>query len=115
MYQPSVRNFPNLAFLNLAFAAASTSEMAAMAARLFADFGIGTAAPPVHGRHRTRLHLNLKAFGCVASQPLQGAAMVDLAPGHSLVAALRRVGLRRLFVTDWRSAHPEMPFLGIDG
>ena len=45
---------------------------------------------------------------------LHGAAVADLAPGHSLVAALRDAGLRRLFVTDWRSATAEMRFLGID-
>ena len=42
------------------------------------------------------------------------AAIADLAPGHSLVAALQGAGLRRLFVTDWRSAAPEMRFLTID-
>ena len=45
---------------------------------------------------------------------LHGAAVADLAPGHSLVVALRDAGLRRLFVTDWRSATVEMRFLGID-
>ena len=45
---------------------------------------------------------------------LHGAAVADLAPGHSLVAALRDAGLRRLFVTDWRSATVEMRYLGID-
>ena len=45
---------------------------------------------------------------------LHGAAIADLAPGHSLVAALREAGLARLFVTDWRSAQPDMRDLGID-
>jgi len=45
---------------------------------------------------------------------LHAAAAVDLAPGHSLVAALRDAGLRRLLVTDWRSADADMRFLGID-
>jgi poly(3-hydroxybutyrate) depolymerase len=45
---------------------------------------------------------------------LHGAAVADLAPGHSLVATLRDAGLRRLFVTDWRSATVAMRFLGID-
>ena len=40
--------------------------------------------------------------------------VTDLAPGHSLVAALRAAGLRRLFVADWRSATPEMRFRAID-
>ncbi len=45
---------------------------------------------------------------------LHGAAVADLAAGHSLVAALRGAGIERLFLTDWRSASPEMRFLGID-
>jgi poly(3-hydroxybutyrate) depolymerase len=45
---------------------------------------------------------------------LHGAAVSDLAPSQSLVAALRDAGLRRLFVTDWRSATAEMRFLSID-
>ena len=45
---------------------------------------------------------------------LHGATVVDLVTGHSLVAALRRAGVRRLFATDWRSATADMRFLGID-
>ncbi|MGD0026381.1 MAG: alpha/beta fold hydrolase, partial [Xanthobacteraceae bacterium] len=45
---------------------------------------------------------------------LHGATIADFARGHSLVAALRRAGLRRLFVADWRSASADMRFLGID-
>jgi poly(3-hydroxybutyrate) depolymerase len=45
---------------------------------------------------------------------LHGGAIADLAPGHSLVAAMRRAGAGRLFVADWRSASPRMRFLGID-
>jgi poly(3-hydroxybutyrate) depolymerase len=45
---------------------------------------------------------------------LHGAAIADLAEGHSLVAALRLAGIERLFMTAWRSASPEMRFLGID-
>src|SRR5260221_11562399 len=45
---------------------------------------------------------------------LHGAAIADLAAGHSLVAALRGAGIERLFMADWRSASPEMRFLGID-
>src|SRR5262249_22803139 len=36
------------------------------------------------------------------------ATLTDFAPDHSLVAALRMAGLRNVFVTDWRSASPEM-------
>ena len=45
---------------------------------------------------------------------LHGAALADLAGGHSLVAALRDEGIERLFMADWRSASAEMRFLGID-
>src|SRR6202040_3046659 len=45
---------------------------------------------------------------------LHGAAVADLAAGHSLVAALRGAGIERLFMADWRSASAEMRFLGID-
>jgi poly(3-hydroxyalkanoate) synthetase len=45
---------------------------------------------------------------------LHGAALADLAAGHSLVAALRGAGMDRLFMADWRSANADMRFLGID-
>jgi poly(3-hydroxyalkanoate) synthetase len=45
---------------------------------------------------------------------LHGATIVDFAPGHSLVEALSGSGLDRIYVTDWRSATPEMRFLSID-
>jgi poly(3-hydroxyalkanoate) synthetase len=45
---------------------------------------------------------------------LHGANVADFAPGHSLVQALRSNGLPRIYVTDWRSATPDMRFLSID-
>jgi len=45
---------------------------------------------------------------------LHGSTITDFAPGHSLVAALQGAGVRRVFVTDWRSASPDMRFLSID-
>lgn len=45
---------------------------------------------------------------------LHGAALVDLAAGHSLVAALRSAGIDRLLAVEWRSASADMQFLGID-
>ncbi len=45
---------------------------------------------------------------------LHGASVADFAPGHSLVETLRGAGVNRLFVTDWRSASPDMRFLSID-
>jgi poly(3-hydroxyalkanoate) synthetase len=45
---------------------------------------------------------------------LHGAAIADLAPRHSIVQALAGNGCHRLFVTDWRSATPDMRLLTID-
>jgi poly(3-hydroxyalkanoate) synthetase len=45
---------------------------------------------------------------------LHGASIADFAPGHSMVAALLEAGLHRVFVTDWRSAAPDMRFFSID-
>lgn len=49
-----------------------------------------------------------------APYALHGACVVDFAPRHSLVEALREGGLGRVHVTDWRSADAEMRFLSID-
>jgi poly(3-hydroxybutyrate) depolymerase len=45
---------------------------------------------------------------------LHDATLTDFAPDHSLIAALQLAGLRNVYVTDWRSATPEMRFLSID-
>jgi poly(3-hydroxyalkanoate) synthetase len=49
-----------------------------------------------------------------APYALHGAVIVDFAPGHSIVEALRHEGLDRVYVTDWRSARPDMRYLSID-
>jgi poly(3-hydroxyalkanoate) synthetase len=49
-----------------------------------------------------------------APYALHGALIVDFAPEHSIVEALQREGLSRVYVTDWRSASPEMRYLTID-
>ena len=49
-----------------------------------------------------------------APYALHRATIADFAPGHSLVEALRRSGLGRIHVTDWRSATSEMQALSID-
>lgn len=49
-----------------------------------------------------------------APYALHGALIADFAPGHSLVEALQRGGLDRLYVTDWRSASSEMQYFSID-
>jgi poly(3-hydroxybutyrate) depolymerase len=131
MYEPAGRHAPNPAFLWPAFAAASVSEMAAFAAKQFTDFAVGLDGSPAREPqwatpHAVALELKtarLRDFTTAGEgQPalicapyaLHGAAMTDLAPGHSLVAALRSAGLRRLYVTDWRSASADMRFLGVD-
>jgi len=49
-----------------------------------------------------------------APYALHGALIADFAPGHSIVEALQRGGLDRVYVTDWRTARPEMRYLAID-
>lgn len=49
-----------------------------------------------------------------APYALHPANIADFAPGHSLVEALRNAGVPRLFVTDWRSATPDMRDFTID-
>jgi polyhydroxyalkanoate synthase subunit PhaC len=45
---------------------------------------------------------------------LHDGGLVDLAPGHSLVEALRRAGRRRLYVAEWKSATRVTQNYGID-
>ncbi len=49
-----------------------------------------------------------------APYTMHRALIADFAPGHSVVAALQNGGLDRLYLTDWRSASPDMRFLSID-
>ncbi|MGY3532342.1 poly(3-hydroxyalkanoate) synthetase [Bradyrhizobium sp. USDA 4452] len=49
-----------------------------------------------------------------APYALHRAKIADLAPGHSLMEALRAAGIARLYLTDWRSAAPEMRYFSID-
>ncbi len=132
MYEPSGRQFPYAAFLWPALAAASAGEFAASVVKQFVDLAAGPedapAAPEPKWATQNTIALELKTVRLrdFATAPdgvatllcapfaLHGAAIVDLAPGHSLVAALREAGLRRVFVTDWRSAHADMRFLEID-
>ena len=62
--------------------------------------------------------LNSSQFACAAflwpALVAESASENRFAPGHSLVAALQGAGMRRVFVTDWRSASPDMRFLSID-
>ena len=66
--------------------------------------------------------LRLHQFGSASAPPtlivapyaLHGAVITDLAPGHSLVEQFLVEGLTNLLVLEWKSATPEMRFLGID-
>jgi poly(3-hydroxyalkanoate) synthetase len=49
-----------------------------------------------------------------APYALHGALVTDFAPGHSLVEALQKDGVNRIYVPDWCSATPEMRYLSID-
>ncbi|MGY2902836.1 alpha/beta fold hydrolase [Bradyrhizobium sp. URHC0002] len=40
--------------------------------------------------------------------------IADFAPRHSLVEALQKGGVNRIYVPDWRSAVPDMRYLSID-
>jgi hypothetical protein len=114
-----------------ALAAASASELATTFIKEFAGAAVApdvrepAAAPGWATRNTIALELasvRLRAFSPAGGMPmlvcapfaLHGATIVDLAPHHSLVAALRRAGGRPLFVTDWRSAADEMRFFSID-
>ncbi|GLI91044.1 poly(3-hydroxyalkanoate) synthetase [Methylocystis echinoides] len=50
----------------------------------------------------------------VAPFALHDAHIADLAPGHSIVAALRDHGCARLFVVEWKSATQATRNLGVD-
>ncbi len=132
MYEPGNRQIPYLAFMWPALAAASASEGAALLAKQIAGLATAQYDGPAAGEpqwatpNQVALELQtvrLRDFSTVSiGQPtlvcapfaLHGANVADLAPGHSLVAALEAAGLQRLWVTDWRSATPEMRYLAID-
>jgi len=68
--------------------------------------------------------LRLREFsrGTATQQPvlvcapyaLHGALIADFAPSHSLVEALQKGGVNRIYVPDWCSATPDMRYLSID-
>jgi poly(3-hydroxybutyrate) depolymerase len=118
-----------MTFLWPALAAASASHVAATVAKEFAGLALGPGAarraPSWTTRNRVALELRtvrLRDFSVGSERPalvcapfaLHDASIVDFAPDHSLVAALIAAGLRRLFVTDWRSADSEMRSFSID-
>ncbi|MBS0249035.1 MAG: alpha/beta fold hydrolase [Proteobacteria bacterium] len=113
-------------------AAASWSETAALVAEHLTSLSIGGTdqriadEPSWQTPHRITLELNtarLHDFSVTDNGTptlictplsLHNAAVVDLLPGQSLIAALREAGLTRLFAVEWRSATDDMRFLCID-
>jgi poly(3-hydroxyalkanoate) synthetase len=49
-----------------------------------------------------------------APYALHRAMIADFAPGHSVVQSLQNGGVDRVYLTDWRSASPDMRHLSID-
>lgn len=49
-----------------------------------------------------------------APYALHRALIADFAPGHSVVQSLQSGGIDRVYLTDWRSAAPDMRYLSID-
>jgi len=49
-----------------------------------------------------------------APYALHRALIADFAPGHSVVGSLQDGGIGRIYLTDWRSAKPDMRYLSID-
>lgn len=114
------------------FAAASAGEAAASAMAEFAQHTArengecGRTRPQWTTSNSVALELptmQLRDFSTGRTGPptvicapyaLHSSVIADLAVGHSLVMALQDVGLKRLFVTDWRSATPEMRSFSID-
>jgi poly(3-hydroxyalkanoate) synthetase len=45
---------------------------------------------------------------------LHSTLIADFAPGHSIVERLQASGLDSIFLTDWRSASPDMRYFAID-
>jgi poly(3-hydroxybutyrate) depolymerase len=121
-----------MAFLWPALMAESASEFASAVAREFVDLAIGSEAdtkgpePCWTTPNSVALELTsvrLRDFSTAsegvptlvcAPFALHGATITDFAPQHSLVAALQGAGLRRVLVTEWRSASPYMRYLSID-
>ena len=131
MYEPVRFDLTGAALLWPAIAAASVSDMAALVARQFADLAVGAdrpagGEPQWASTHTIALELKTARLfdfsddtGCKPALlctplALHGAAIADFESNHSLVAALRHAGMRRLFVADWRSATADMRYLGID-
>jgi len=64
-------------------------------------------------RDCTRTRSGQPALVC-APYALHRALIADFAPGHSVVQSLQNGGIERVYLTDWRSASPDMRYLSID-
>lgn len=64
-------------------------------------------------RDCTRARSGHPALVC-APYALHRALIADFAPGHSVVQSLQDGGVDRVYLTDWRSASPDMRHLTID-
>jgi poly(3-hydroxyalkanoate) synthetase len=124
--------FPAAAFLWPVLAARRANEFAVALTRDMVALSSGAdevpAAPEPEWTTRNSVVLELASvrlrdFSLSGEGPatlvcapfaLHRATLVDLAPRHSLVAALQGAGLQRLFVAEWRSAPPGMSSLAID-
>lgn len=124
--------FTSVAFLWPALVAESASEFASVIARELMDLAVGPEAessgpdPRWTTDHKVALELTsvrLRDFSTAsdgvatlvcAPFALHYATIADLAADHSLIAALQGAGTKRVFLTDWRSASPDMRFLSID-
>src|SRR5271170_2955181 len=125
---PRVPEFPTSLFAWPAMMAASVGEaFAASFAAPAAEPGAADTPQPVWTTpHRLGLELGTMALrdfstgeGGVAVLicapfALHYATIADFAPGHSVVEVLRDGGVGRIYLTDWRTAGPEMRFLSID-
>jgi hypothetical protein len=121
MRQTSSLSLASMAFLWPALVAESASEFASAMAKEFVDLAIGpeagTNGPEPQWTTPNQVVLELSS---VRLRDFSTAAegiptlITDFAPHHSLVAALQDAGIERIFLTDWRSASPDMRFLSID-
>ncbi len=132
MHRSKGSQFASAAFLWPALIAEAASEFASAAARELVNLAIeprpqtGASEPRWATQNRVALELltvRLRDFSTAAEGTptlvcapfaLHGSTITDFAPRHSLVEALQGAGIRRVFVTDWRSASPDMRFLSID-
>ena len=75
--------------------------------------GAATSVDAIAGVFAQGLRRSSRLLVC-APYALHGALIADFAPGHSLVEALQKDGVNRIYVPDWRSAMPDMRYLSID-